>query len=112
MKLVTLSELPYEAVSHNPRIVKQVISAYGELGCVTQFAQAVFPPGEVAPAHRHEDITEVFLVQSGEGVILVEQNEHPLRAGCCVIVEPNESHELKNTGDRDLVVTYFGVKAG
>jgi len=29
--------------------------------------------------------------------------------GSCVVVETGEGHELANTGEDDLVVTYFGV---
>lgn len=110
MKLTALDQLPLEAVSHNPAIKKQVMLRMGELPHLTNFSQARFQPGQVAEAHAHEDMHEVFFVESGEGTITIEGTPHALRPGVCVAVAPQETHEVVNTGDRDLVLTYFGLK--
>ncbi len=111
MKLVTLGALPRESVSHNPAIVKQVLLRNGEVPNVTQFAQARFAAGQVAPGHAHADMAEVFFVESGEGTIVVDDVPHALGAGSCVAVLPHETHELRADRGVDLVVTYFGVRA-
>ena len=82
----------------------------GELAGVIQFARSIFPPGAIAGEHRHEDMAEVFWVDSGRGCIVVEGREQALAPGTCGIVEVGEAHELRNTGEVDLVVTYFGVQ--
>ena len=109
MKLIRINELPDQGVSHNPRIRKRQILANGELGPVTTYARAVFPPGEKAGSHRHNDMAEVFLVESGSGEIRINDVGYVFSAGTAVVVEPGDEHEIINTGGTDLVVTYFGV---
>jgi len=109
LKIVSLAELQDQGVSHNPNIKKRVMITAGELGKLTNFSQAVFPIGEVAPVHQHENMGEVFFVQSGEGEIRIEGKSFKLLPGVCALVEAREEHEVENTGDEELVITYFGL---
>ena len=109
MKISSLDVLPEQSVSHNPKIQKRVMIAPGEIEGVMSFSQASFPPGEIAGRHVHADMTEVFLVQQGQGEMSVDDVLIRLDPGVCIVVEPGESHEIRNTGDEALVVTYFGI---
>ena len=109
MKLIKLSELPEQAVSHNQRIRKREILANGELGPITNYARAVIPPGERAGSHLHNDMAEVFLVESGCGEIRINEVAYVFSTGTAVVVEPGDVHEIVNTGSTNLVITYFGV---
>jgi len=97
-------------VSHNAKIRKHVLVSGGEIENVTGFSVAVFPPGEIAHEHSHSDMAEVFFIQSGTGTISVDGQPVSLRPGQCVTVEPQERHELSNTGSTDMVVLYFGIR--
>jgi quercetin dioxygenase-like cupin family protein len=124
MKFKRLENLPLEPVSHPPQtlagqdhglpiglpITKRVLLRAGELPHLTNFAQAYFEPGQVAAAHAHGDMVEVFWVQEGTGEILVAGQIQPLGPGVCVVVEPGEQHELRNTGEVKLVLLYFGLQ--
>ncbi|TNF98703.1 MAG: cupin domain-containing protein [Gammaproteobacteria bacterium] len=110
MKITSLDKIRELAVSHNPKIKKKVMIPPGEAGELVYFSQAYFPAGEVVPAHTHEDMGEMFLVQSGKGEILINDQSFQFIPGVCVLVEPGESHEIRNTGDEMLVVTYMGIK--
>ncbi|MBF2080500.1 MAG: cupin domain-containing protein [Synechococcales cyanobacterium T60_A2020_003] len=110
MKRTALSERPAEPVSHNPAITKRVMLRNDVLPHLTNFSQAEFLPGQVAAAHAHADMGEVFFVESGDGAIAINGIEYALAPGVCVAVEPGEVHEVKNTGDVPLVLTYFGIK--
>ncbi len=110
MKVVSLAELPQHPVSHNPKIEKQVMIERGELDPITHFSQAIFPPGEIAYAHAHRDMAEVFFVRSGQGIIRINRFEYQLLPGSCILVEPNEVHEIQNTSQDALVLVYFGVQ--
>ena len=111
MKITTLKTLPVESVSHNAAIKKQVMLRMGDLPHLTNFSQARFQPGQVAKAHAHTDMHEVFFVESGEGAIAIDGVTHALTPGVCVAVAPHESHEVSNTGEEALVLTYFGLRA-
>ena len=111
MKLVKLNEIPEKGVSHNVAVRKQVFVENGEIPGITNFARAVFPPSERVGDHLHNDMTEVFSVESGCGEIRIDDVGYVFAAGTTVVVEPGEVHEIINTGNTDLVVTYFGVLA-
>ncbi len=109
MKVVQLDELSPEGVSHDPSILKRVLVRGGEVPHLAQLARATFAPGQVAGAHLHADMCEIFLCESGVGRLTIAGREIDLVAGTCVRVDPEEVHELANTGDRALVVTVIGV---
>ncbi|MEM6451485.1 MAG: cupin domain-containing protein [Cyanobacteria bacterium P01_D01_bin.105] len=110
MKLSSLHQLPVESVSHNAAIKKQVLLRMGDLPHLTNFSQAHFQPGQVAQAHVHTDMHEVFFVESGVGQIVVDGEAIALTPGVCVAIAPGESHEVSNPGSEDLVLTYFGLQ--
>ncbi|MEB3179748.1 MAG: cupin domain-containing protein [Nostocaceae cyanobacterium] len=110
MKFTSLNHVPEEAVSHNPEIKKKVMLRWGDLPHLTNFSQARFAPGQVAAAHTHQDMCEVFFVESGMGEIRIDGTVYPLVAGSCVAVEPGEVHEVVNSGATELVLTYFGLR--
>ena len=111
MKKILLGELPREGVSHDPQITKQVMLRRGDLPHLTSFSRATLAAGQKARAHKHHDMFEVFFVESGSGVIVIDGATHQLEAGVCVLVEPDERHEITNTGSGDLVLNYFGIEA-
>jgi mannose-6-phosphate isomerase-like protein (cupin superfamily) len=109
MKLSSLAQLPESQVSHNPEIRKKVMLRSGDLPHLTNFSQARFAPGQISSAHAHADMCEVFFVEAGIGTIAVNGTLYPLTVGTCVAVEATEIHEIINTGDGELVLTYFGL---
>ncbi|MCY0965091.1 cupin domain-containing protein [Parathalassolituus penaei] len=109
MQITSLDQIPETGVSHNTRIRKQVIVANNQIRNVTHFSRAVFPAGEVAWAHSHTDMTEVFLIEAGVGEMAINGQAFRVSAGTCISVEPGDEHELRNVGKEELVVLYFGV---
>ena len=110
MKITSLNNLPQQTVSHNPEITKKVMLSNKDLPHLTNFSQATFAPGQIAEAHAHEDMCEVFFVSAGSGVIRIDGREYDLIFGVCVAVEPEETHEIINTGTKNLILTYFGIQ--
>jgi quercetin dioxygenase-like cupin family protein len=110
MKIGLLSEITPAGVSHNPAILKRVMVRNGTVPHLTNFTQSVFPPGEVAPEHSHDDMYEVFLVESGSGVFVVNGETQSVGPGSFVLIELGDSHAIKNDGVNDLVLTYFGIE--
>ncbi|HHP7230091.1 MAG TPA: cupin domain-containing protein [Xenococcaceae cyanobacterium] len=110
MKITNLDQLPEQKVSHNQEIKKKVMLIAGDLPHLTNFSQATFTPGQIASAHFHQDMSEVFLVESGVGVIYINDRQYSLVKGTCIAVEVGEVHKIINTGNTNLVLTYFGIK--
>jgi len=109
MKYLNLQQITPEGVSHNPAIQKQVMLRSGDLPNLTNFAQARFAPGQVAAAHAHADMSEVFFVESGAGTIAINGQPYLLTPGTCIAIAPQEVHEIRNTGASELILTYFGI---
>ncbi|WP_330204385.1 cupin domain-containing protein [Cyanobacterium sp. Dongsha4] len=109
MEYISLKELPNQSVSHNQSIKKKTILNKGKLPHITNFSQAIFAPKQVAYVHNHDDMWEVFYVEKGTGIIKINEREYILEKGVCVLVEPNENHEIINNGDDNLIINYFGV---
>ena len=83
--------------------------APGEIQHLLQFAQATIEPGEIVAKHKHADLYEIFFVESGNGVIRINDTEHPIKRDMSITVEPDEYHEVENTGDKKLTLTYFAI---
>lgn len=109
MKRVRLGDVAEEGVSHDPEVKKRVLLRNGTVPHVTTFAQSRFLPGQAATEHVHADMYEIFLVESGTGVVRVDGEEYALEPGTCVVIEPGERHSMACTGEEPLVLTYFGV---
>ncbi|WP_287281206.1 cupin domain-containing protein, partial [Okeania sp. SIO2G5] len=101
MKYVDINQLPIKNVSHNPAIKKQVMLNTGDVSNLIYFSQACFKPGHIAAGHSHNDMSEIFFVEKGEGTITVNETVHRLETGVCVAVHPGDVHEISNTGTND-----------
>ena len=111
MKITTLDNLMDETVSHNPKISKKTIFKSCDLPCpLTFISQATFPPGEIAGSHKHTDMYEYFNIISGNGTIKVNNELFEIKKGLSIFIEPDEFHEICNTGSCNLVILYFGIK--
>ena len=88
MKIVSLANITEESVSHDPQITKRMMIRDGELPHLTKFAQLRMTPGQIAHAHAHTDEYEVFLVEAGEGSMVVDEREYHVSRGTCVVFEP------------------------
>jgi mannose-6-phosphate isomerase-like protein (cupin superfamily) len=109
MKIASLQNISPVSVSHNPEILKKVLIKNGEVPNITQFSRAIIKPGQVASSHIHVDIYEVFLTESGNGEMKIEDEVVAIGPGICITIEPGEAHEVLNNGDGDLVILTLGI---
>jgi quercetin dioxygenase-like cupin family protein len=97
-------------VAHCEKIEAAPVDMDGAVGCkmrcligpddgAPRFTMRLFEVGSGGhtPKHRHPHEHEVFVLE-GIGSVLEGDREHPLRAGVCVFVPPNELHQFRNTG--------------
>jgi quercetin dioxygenase-like cupin family protein len=68
--------------------------------CMRHFELA---PGGSTPRHDHEWEHEVFIL-SGNGVVVREGKDVPLKAGTFVFIPPGEEHQFRNTSDTTLAL--------
>ena len=67
------------------------------------FAMRVFEvqPGCASPYHNHWWEHEVFVLD-GQGVVVSEAGDTPVSSGTVILVEGEETHQFRNTGDSVL----------
>jgi len=109
MKLTHLDQLEAQGLSHDADIIKKVLFGETDLPASVRLSHAVFKPGQVAAAHAHADLCEVFYVLSGQAVFCIDGQKQVLRAGSCIRIDPHEVHEVSNVGLDDLSLLYFGL---
>jgi mannose-6-phosphate isomerase-like protein (cupin superfamily) len=61
-----------------------------------------FDPGLTSTAHKHDKEEHAFYIINGTGVIRIEDERIPVKAGDAVYVPPGKMHEVSSTGDAPL----------
>jgi quercetin dioxygenase-like cupin family protein len=64
------------------------------------------PPGEQIPEHDEtgRDQEEVFYVLTGSPTLHIDGQQHPVRAGTFVRIDPNHSRAVSNAGEESASV--------
>ncbi len=90
-----------EAMPYGENALKRRVFA-AEDGVPT-FAMRIFDvaPGGASSRHSHDFEHEVLILK-GEGVLKGEKGDIPFKAGTALYIEPNELHQLRNTGTDTL----------
>jgi uncharacterized cupin superfamily protein len=70
----------------------------------------VLPPGQPNALYHAENQQEGFLVLSGECILLVEEEERPLRRWDYFHCPPDTRHVIVGAGDAPCVVLMMGVR--
>lgn len=67
-------------------------------------------PGDATALYHHEDAQEGFLVLSGECLLVVEEQERPLRRWDYFHCPPGTRHVIVGAGDSPCVVLMIGAR--
>ncbi len=76
----------------------------------TGFTLAVLEPGKPSGMYHAESGQEDFLVLAGECLLLIEENERPLRAWDFVHCPAGTRHTFVGTGDQPCVIFMTGAR--
>lgn len=66
-------------------------------------AHAVIRPGQRTLRHHLEGASEAYYLLQGSGVMHIDQEQRPVRAGDALLIPPGSVQFLENTGSDDLV---------
>lgn len=81
----------------------------GESGAIKnlKFAQGfveIYPGGSV-PMHKHSN-QESYTILKGKGEITLDDEKTDVVDGDVILIPPNTSHELVNTGDENMYMMF------
>ncbi len=99
MLIRNIDETP--SVPYGRGASKRVI--FGEKENAPTFVMRVFdvPPGGASADHCHDFEHEVLILK-GEGVLRGDWGEMPFAEGSAILLNPDEQHQLVNTGNENL----------
>lgn len=69
----------------------------------------VYPSGTTT-GHSHDDMEEIYFFIAGEGVMVVGEDEFPVKAGDCLYVPPGEYHTTIQKGILPLTFVWNTCK--
>jgi uncharacterized cupin superfamily protein len=90
------------------RVLQERPDAEPQYFTQTGFTLAVLEPGKPSGMYHAESTQENFLVLSGTCVLLIEEEERPLKAWDFVHCPPNTNHTFVGTGDVPCVILMIG----
>ena len=70
---------------------------------VNKMMQGKLPSGASIGYHKHEGTCEMIFILEGEGKVIDDDTEYPVRPGECLYCQEGHSHSLINNGSEDLV---------
>jgi len=107
MKLFSLDETLYEAVSHDPGLKKKVLTR-DPLPHIRHISHIILHPGDNASEHTHADDVEGFYCIRGNAEFLIKGQKVFLRKGQLLLIEPGEVHSIPKINE-DTELLYFRV---
>ncbi|HET8755412.1 MAG TPA: cupin domain-containing protein [Solirubrobacteraceae bacterium] len=90
------------------RVLQERPDAEPQYFTQTGFTLAVLEPGKPSGMYHAESTQEDFLVLSGTCLLIIEEQERPLRAWDFVHLPPGTNHTFVGTGDGPCVIFMIG----
>ncbi len=79
-----------------------------DLNCPrTKFQIVKFKPHTSIKPHHHEHVTEIFYIQSGRGLLKLNDQEFRCQPDDFFLCEPGDVHEFVNDIDDEFVILIF-----
>lgn len=69
-------------------------------------------PGEGIPPHKHLNEDELIFIHSGQGLLILDDQEFPVKEGSAALVPKGIWHQLTNTGSGTLTMVFSYSPAG
>jgi len=104
MKLTRKDKVEKPFVNNTGERVYEMLGAPENIGGAKghSFSHVVIPAGCHSRPHYHPVAEETYYILSGEGRVLVDDSEIKLVPGDALLIQPPETHQIFNDGDRDL----------
>ena len=100
--------VPFDSVGHEERRLGVVLTRLvdGATGA-TQISSGVaeFAVGASAPTHYH-DAEESVIVIEGEGLMVINGEEHVLRPNDAAFIPPGAHHSIANHGNQPFKISW------
>ncbi|MDY6863732.1 MAG: cupin domain-containing protein [Thermodesulfobacteriota bacterium] len=105
MKIFYYKDIKANKVEDHEAIKTKIRTLISEKDGARNFIMRLFEiePGGHTPLHKHPWEHEVF-IKEGEGVLVIEKRELPLKRGDVIFILPGELHQFKNNSGELLEI--------
>ncbi len=103
MKVVQSSQIPEPLQTPSGEIISELIGKTSGDQPNHSLAYIVIPPGKSSASHYHQLSQESYYILEGEGQVRVDQQHFFIKPGQVCYIEPGETHQISNQGEKDLV---------
>jgi quercetin dioxygenase-like cupin family protein len=100
-----LAELPWiQYPGHFDRALsKEIVSTNTTDSKIFDYRISTYQPGAYVESHVHKVQEQIYHFLSGEGILILDDKKHIMRAHDVAYIPPGVVHELHNTGLESMV---------
>lgn len=109
MKIKNIANIPEIPANHQGEILKKVLLNKGEVPHLMMFSSATFQPNQKVEAHKHDTMYEIYFIQSGKALFVINDKEIQVKPGDCITIAPGEIHYQSNPFTEEVTWLYFGI---
>lgn len=116
IKKINENERDWEPAAHedpkDPGVWKRVIVKHEEADPKSKLMMinlCKVPVGKTHVAHSHQTMEEIFYFTQGAGEVKIDDEVVKVEAGDRIIVPATCVHQVKNTGDTELLYVGLGI---
>lgn len=90
-------------ITKDTSTIREILAPRNSSLARQSLAEATLRPGASTQAHFHAGTEEIYYILEGRGVMRIETEERAVRTGDGIAIPPGARHQIRNTGDVDLV---------
>ncbi len=83
--------------------IREILAPRNSAIARQSLAEATVAVGQTTDAHLHPNAEEIYYVLSGEGLMRIGAEERAVGPGDGIAIPPGSPHQIRNTGQADLV---------
>ncbi len=111
MIIIKKSDYPTLIKNQGGERIQEVLGVQAGNVSSHSIAEITIPPGGTAMPHYHKNTEETYMILSGLATLQIQGEQLVIAAGETVLIEPGETHQIKNNGEENLVFIAVCVPA-
>jgi mannose-6-phosphate isomerase-like protein (cupin superfamily) len=102
MRISNLKKIKYKKRFEYLRSIVFEEKSLRQKGAVFEIVK--FPPNTKNQKHLHHSTTEIFYIQNGKGIIVIDNKKNRVQEDDILLITPKRSHQVINNSKNDLVI--------
>jgi mannose-6-phosphate isomerase-like protein (cupin superfamily) len=112
LKIVDLANVPSIAMDGNRGTKKKIVDTSLGTHAVDVHVNTLMPGGQRGKLHKHSVADNVYIVRSGTGELIVEDEIHTIHKDQIIFIPAGMRHSLSNLSDEPFEIFEIYAPAG